>query len=154
VGGFDETMHRAQDWELNYRLRKTGGMIWFSPDLSVTYRPRSSIAQVGKQFFHTGQWRREVIRRHPETASRRYLAPPVAVLAILLGTILGVVGLATGVSWLLLGFVAPVGYLIGLLIGSAMEGRYLPLRAWVWLPLVCATMHMSWGTGFLLGLRR
>ena len=154
VGGFDETMHRAQDWELNYRLRKTGGLIWFSPELSVTYRPRSSIGQVAGQFFHTGQWRREVIRRHPETASRRYLAPPIAVVAILLGTILGIVGLATGVSWLLLGFVAPAGYLLGLLAGSAIEGRYLPLRAWVWLPLVCATMHMSWGTGFLLGLRR
>jgi succinoglycan biosynthesis protein ExoA len=154
VGGFDESLYRAQDWELNYRLRKTGGLIWFSPELSVTYRPRSSIGQVAKQFFHTGQWRREVIRRHPETASRRYLAPPIAVVAILLGTILGIIGLATGVSWLLLGFVVPAGYVLGLLVGSAMEGRYLPLRAWVWLPLVCATMHMSWGTGFLLGLRR
>ena len=154
VGGFDESLYRAQDWELNYRLRKTGGLIWFSPELSVTYRPRSSIGQVAGQFFHTGQWRREVIRRHPETASRRYLAPPIAVVAILLGTVLGIVGLATGVSWLLLGFVAPAGYLLGLLAGSAIEGRYLPLRAWVWLPLVCATMHMSWGTGFLLGLRR
>jgi glycosyltransferase involved in cell wall biosynthesis len=154
VGGFDESLYRAQDWELNYRLRKTGGLIWFSPELSVTYRPRSSIGQVARQFFHTGQWRREVIRRHPETASRRYLAPPIAVVAILLGTILGIVGLATGVSWLLLGFVAPAGYVLGLLAGSAIEGRYLPLRAWVWLPLVCATMHMSWGTGFLLGLRR
>src|SRR3954451_21366863 len=26
VGGFDETMHRAQDWELNYRLRASGQM--------------------------------------------------------------------------------------------------------------------------------
>jgi glycosyltransferase involved in cell wall biosynthesis len=42
VGAFDETMHRAQDWELNYRIRKSGGLVWFSPDLSVTYRPRSS----------------------------------------------------------------------------------------------------------------
>ncbi|HEY6811330.1 MAG TPA: glycosyltransferase family 2 protein, partial [Propionibacteriaceae bacterium] len=29
VGGFDETMHRAQDWELNYRLRTSGHKIWF-----------------------------------------------------------------------------------------------------------------------------
>ena len=96
VGGFDETMHRAQDWELNYRIRKTGGLIWFSPDLSVTYRPRSSLSAVAKQFFHTGQWRREVIRRHPETANKRYLAPPVAVILLAVGTILGIIGLATG----------------------------------------------------------
>jgi succinoglycan biosynthesis protein ExoA len=154
VGGFDETMHRAQDWEMNYRIRKTGGLIWFSPDLSVTYRPRSSVASVARQFFHTGQWRREVIRRHPETASKRYLAPPLAVCAIVLGTILGILGLATGWSLLLVGFVAPLGYALAIIAGSLVEGRYLPLRAQLWLPLVCTTMHMTWGTGFLTGLRR
>ncbi|WP_198682468.1 glycosyltransferase family 2 protein [Kribbella sp. VKM Ac-2569] len=153
VGGFDETMHRAQDWELNYRIRKTGGLIWFSPDLSVTYRPRSSLSAVAKQFFHTGQWRREVVRRHPETASKRYLAPPVAVIALAVGTILGIIGLATGISWLDLGFLAPLGYAVLLLVGSAVEGRYLPWKALAWLPLVCATMHVSWGLGFLIGLR-
>jgi len=153
VGGFDETMHRAQDWELNYRIRKTGGLIWFSPDLSVTYRPRSSLSAVAKQFFHTGQWRREVIRRHPETASKRYLAPPVAVILLAVGTILGIVGLITGVSWLDLGFIAPLGYALLLIAGSLMEGRYLPWKALAWMPLVCATMHISWGLGFLIGLR-
>jgi glycosyltransferase involved in cell wall biosynthesis len=153
VGGFDETMHRAQDWELNYRIRKTGGLIWFSPDLSVTYRPRSSLSAVAKQFFHTGQWRREVVRRHPETASKRYLAPPVAVIGLAVGTILGIIGLATGISWLDLGFLAPLGYAVLLLVGSAVEGRYLPWKALAWLPLVCATMHVSWGLGFLIGLR-
>jgi succinoglycan biosynthesis protein ExoA len=153
VGGFDETMHRAQDWELNYRIRKTGGLIWFSPDLSVTYRPRSSLSAVAKQFFHTGQWRREVIRRHPETASKRYLAPPVAVILLAVGTILGIVGLITGISWLDLGFLAPLGYAVLLLAGSAIEGRYLPWKALFWLPFVCATMHVSWGLGFLLGLK-
>ncbi|WP_328996553.1 glycosyltransferase family 2 protein [Kribbella sp. NBC_01245] len=153
VGGFDETMHRAQDWELNYRIRKTGGLIWFSPDLSVTYRPRSSLTAVAKQFYMTGQWRREVIRRHPETASKRYLAPPVAVTLLVLGTILGIVGLATGVSWLVLGFLAPLFYGLGLIAGSMVEGRYLPWKALFWLPLVCATMHVTWGAGFIVGLK-
>jgi succinoglycan biosynthesis protein ExoA len=153
VGGFDETMHRAQDWELNYRIRKTGGLIWFSPDLSVTYRPRSSLSAVAKQFFHTGQWRREVIRRHPETASKRYLAPPVAVILLAVGTILGIIGLITSMNWLDLGFLAPLGYALLLLAGSAIEGRYLPWKALFWLPLVCATMHVSWGLGFLIGLK-
>jgi hypothetical protein len=146
-------MHRAQDWELNYRIRKTGGLIWFSPDLSVTYRPRSSLSAVARQFFHTGQWRREVIRRHPETANKRYLAPPVAVILLAIGTILGIIGLITGNSWLDLGFLAPLGYGLLLLAGSAFEGRYLPWKALFWMPLVCATMHVSWGLGFLVGLR-
>ena len=40
-----------------------------------------------------------------------------------------------------------------LIFGSAMEGRYLPWKALFWMPLVCATMHVSWGLGFLIGLR-
>jgi glycosyltransferase involved in cell wall biosynthesis len=153
VGGFDESMHRAQDWELNYRIRNTGGLVWFSPDLSVTYRPRSSLSAVAKQFFHTGQWRREVIRRHPETASKRYLAPPVAVGLLAVGTILGILGLIVGSPILDLGFVIPLGYALAVIAGSAMEGRYLPWKALFWLPPVIATMHVSWGLGFIVGLQ-
>ena len=42
VGLFDETIKRGQDWELNRRLRETGGTVWFTPELAVTYRPRST----------------------------------------------------------------------------------------------------------------
>ena len=42
AGGFDERFIRAQDWELNYRLRQNGGAIYFDPRLHVTYRPRSN----------------------------------------------------------------------------------------------------------------
>src|SRR4051794_36616752 len=86
LGGFDEHYHRAQDWELNHRIRQSGGVVWFSPDLAVTYRPRSSWTELVRQFFHTGRWRREVIRQHPDSIRPRYLAPPAATAAILVGT--------------------------------------------------------------------
>ena len=43
AGGFDERYTRAQDWELNHRLRKNGGKIYFDPRLHVTYRPRPNL---------------------------------------------------------------------------------------------------------------
>ena len=95
VGGFDETMHRAQDWELNYRLPAIGRTIWFSPELRVTYRPRSTARALAKQMYETGKWRREVIRRYPETAASRYLAPPLATVADRRGLVLGTVGSVT-----------------------------------------------------------
>jgi succinoglycan biosynthesis protein ExoA len=70
VGGFDETMHRAQDWELNYRLRTNGHKIWFSPELRVTYRPRSTLRALMKQMYETGKWRRELVKRHPSRFPR------------------------------------------------------------------------------------
>jgi hypothetical protein len=157
LGGFDEHFHRAQDWELNHRIRMAGGRIWFSPDLWVTYRPRSSWKALALQFFRTGRWRRQVTRRYPETASPRYLAPPVALVAIAGGAVAGLVGGITGPGWLRLGWVVPSVYLVGVVAGSqVIAGGDEPadLRERAWLPLVVVTMHLSWGAGFLTPLRR
>ena len=152
VGGFDETMHRAQDWELNYRLRSGGHRIWFSPELRVTYRPRGTMPALVRQMYQTGQWRREVVRRHRETASLRYLAPPVAVVGLAVGTVAGVLGLATGSRVLRAGFAAPIGYLMMIAAGSASAPGPMSPAARRWLPLVLVATHLSWGAGFLVGL--
>ena len=76
VGGFDERFTRAQDWELNFRLRELGGVVYFDPRLIVTYRPRSSLTALAKQYFQYGRWRRVVSRHHQGTINYRYLAPP------------------------------------------------------------------------------
>ncbi len=151
VGGFDETMHRAQDWELNLRLRQAGQLVWFTPRMRVTYRPRSGVRDLVRQFFHTGQWRREVIRRNPHTASLRYLAPPTAVVGLGAGLGGGVLGLATGNRLLQTLFIAPVTYLCFLATATTTV-RGLGPAARLRLPLVLAIMHICWGLGFLRGL--
>jgi hypothetical protein len=85
AGGYDERFIRAQDWELNLRLRERGGVVWFSPDLKVAYRPRSSLRALAKQYFEYGRWRRVVIRKNRTTLNLRYLAPPVAFFGSLQG---------------------------------------------------------------------
>jgi succinoglycan biosynthesis protein ExoA len=157
VGGFDESMWRAQDWELNYRLRRSGRVVWFSPELRVTYRPRSRVPDLARQMYETGRWRREVVRRHPETASVRYLAPPVAVTAIGTGTALGLIGMlgrSPRARWLQLGFLAPLGYTAVVVSGALAAPDTLPAAARRWLPVVLAVTHLSWGAGFLVGVRR
>ncbi len=94
AGGWDEGMLRAEDWELNYRIRARGGLVWFTPELRVTYRPRASLRALGAQYFHYGRWRRVVVREHPETASFRYLAPPAAAALVAVGLLAGLAGLA------------------------------------------------------------
>ena len=152
VGGFDETMHRAQDWELNYRLRQSGRLIWFSPELRVTYRPRSTLKALIKQMYDTGKWRREVVRRHPDTASVRYLAPPVAVVAIGVGT-LGALArpghrLPTSCSWVRSPPPAtPPSSAYVMADGTADP----PAGGATRLPAVLAATHLAWGSGFLVG---
>ncbi|MBX6768339.1 MAG: glycosyltransferase family 2 protein [Actinomadura rubrobrunea] len=142
VGGYDETFVRAQDWEMNHRIRQTGGRIYFTPRMRVTYRPRPNLRALAKQYYHTGRWRRVVGREHQGTLNLRYLAPPMAVLAMTAGAIAGALGFWPG--WLV-----PGAYAAGILVGSIVEGRGLPPSAWVRLPLVLATMHICWGVGFL-----
>jgi succinoglycan biosynthesis protein ExoA len=151
VGGFDETMHRAQDWELNHRLRTSGHKIWFSPELRVTYRPRSTLRALMKQMYETGTWRREVVRRYPDTATVRYLAPPLTVLGVLGGSVAGLLGVLFGSRLLRVGFLAPLGYAALIMVGSLASGRPMSAAARLRLPLVLAATHLAWGTGFLIG---
>jgi succinoglycan biosynthesis protein ExoA len=151
VGGFDESMHRAQDWELNYRLRTSGHKIWFSPELRVTYRPRSTLHALVKQMYETGKWRRELVRRHPETTTVRYLAPPLTLLGVLAGAVVGLFGVVFDSRLLRTGFVAPAGYLILITGGSLITTRPMSAAARLRLPLVLAVTHLAWGAGFLRG---
>ena len=151
VGGFDESMHRAQDWELNYRLRTSGHKIWFSPELQVTYRPRSTLGALVRQMYETGTWRRELVRRHPETATVRYLAPPLTLIGVLAGSVGGLLGVVFDSRLLRLGFLAPAGYLALIIGGSLITARNMSAAARLRLPLVLAATHLAWGAGFLVG---
>jgi succinoglycan biosynthesis protein ExoA len=140
AGGFDERYIRAQDWELNYRLRKNGGLIWFDPRLQVTYRPRSTFKKLAKQYFQYGRWRRVISRQHINTVNFRYLAPPFAVVTNTLSLFLSFVVNPLFISPLLI-------YFCSLIIGSLFIGRKVVDK--LIMPFVLATMHFSWGIGFI-----
>jgi succinoglycan biosynthesis protein ExoA len=150
VGLFDEGIKRGQDWELNRRLRATGGTVWFTPELEVEYRPRSSLRKLIRQFVATGIWRGELARRFGSANSLRYFVPPVAVIGIVLGIILGVVGLLAGVPWLAFAFVVPGVYLLFVVAASVIAAKQ-GIRTGLWYLVVLPCIHFGWGIGFLLG---
>jgi glycosyltransferase involved in cell wall biosynthesis len=140
AGGFDERYIRAQDWELNYRLRKNGGLIWFDPRLQVTYRPRSTFNKLAKQYFQYGRWRRVISRQHRNTVNFRYLAPPFAVVANTLSIFFTIT-----INPL---FIAPfLVYVSTLILGSLFIGRKIIDK--LLMPFVLVIMHFSWGIGFI-----
>jgi len=153
VGGYDETMERAQDWEMNLRIRTSGGVVYFTPDLHVTYRPRHTLKALARQYFDYGRWRREVARRHPDTISIRYLAAPVTVAAVTCGLGLSIAGVVTGRGAVVALGLMPGGvYGLGNLIASAsVAAKSGDVSMMKRLPAVFATMHGAWGAGFLRG---
>ncbi|MBA0049464.1 glycosyltransferase family 2 protein [Streptomyces sp. AJS327] len=146
-GGYNEEFIRAQDWELNFRIRRAGGLVWFSPELRVSYRPRPSVRELAKQYRNYGRWRHVVARYHSGSINLRYLAPPAAVCAIAAGVVAG----ALLTPW---AFVIPGGYLAAVTLGSLPAGSGLPVGARVRIPVALTTMHMSWGWGFLTSPRK
>ncbi|MEI9907689.1 MAG: glycosyltransferase family 2 protein [Actinomycetota bacterium] len=145
AGGFDERFTRAQDWELNFRLRKLGGVIYFDPQLQVAYRPRPKLSGVSKQYFEYGRWRRVVSRRHRGTVNLRYLAPPFALVVSAI-SILG--ALIFSPYWIIPAAI----YGAFLAIASLAIGKDLGEK--FRLPFILFTMHMSWGAGFLTSSRK
>ncbi|WP_152659585.1 glycosyltransferase family 2 protein [Demequina salsinemoris] len=155
VGGFDESLQRGEDWEMNQRLLAAGHTVWFEPRVDVVYRPRHTVRAVLRQFHASGRWRGEIIRRHPTLGSIRYFIPMTLVMALAASAVLlllaAILGGGIGAVLLALGLVSPVVY--GLFVGVAAakardKGSAVAVRVCGVLPL----MHLSWGWGSLMGL--
>ena len=159
LGGFDESLRRGQDWELNLRIREAGGLVWFDPGLRVTYWPRASWSKLAQQFYATGVWRAEIVRRHGTRNSLRYFAPPILVLGVAAAVLEALAQLSgTTRRWprplrrfTALVHVPSTAYVAGI-VAAAWRAPDAGLRERCWFAAVLPTMHLSWGAGFLRGL--
>lgn len=140
IGLFDETLLANEDYEFNTRIRQSGGKIWLDPAIRSVYFSRPTYRALAKQYFNYGYWKWQMLRRYPETLRWRQALPPLLVLTFL--------------GFLLLGFFSPFFiFLFGLefffyfliLFLAALQKKTLGL------PFAIATMHISWGSGFLWG---
>lgn len=157
VGGFDESLRRGEDWELNYRLRKAGHLVWLDPQLRVSYWPRDTLVKLRRQFFATGVWRGELVRRLGGRNPLRFFAPPLLLASIVLSLVAIPLHVSGVLPWWLAAIVAlvylgPIAYLALLVLAAATTPGSLADR--LRLMVVLATMHLSWGAGFLVGVTR
>lgn len=159
VGLFDETIRRGEDWELNFRIRNAGYRVWFDPALSVTYWPRESWPRLARQFHATGRWRGELVRRFGRGNSARFFAPPALVVALLLAIVVGVLQVTSVLTgwWSVAASVVylPIIAYALLIVGVALgPGGGTGWRDKLWTLAVLPTMHLSWGSGLIIGVVR
>ena len=149
-GNFDTFFQRNQDYELNWRLRKAGGIVWFDPELAVSYGPRRTLAALARQYCEYGRWKRVMLRRWPKSLRLRQLLPTLLTLGLALSGVGGVVGVT--MDWpgaVVAAWVVPTVYVAALLTGMAASLARHRQAVALLLPVVLATMHLSWGVGFL-----
>jgi glycosyltransferase involved in cell wall biosynthesis len=156
VGKFDPAIRRGEDWELNLRLREAGFRVWFTPELSVTYWPRAKWSHLAQQMSATGTWRAVLVRRYASKNPWRFFVPGALVLSTLLAALVAVLqltGLLTGLPAALASvlYLAPASYVLlnGVISFTSPKTRGFGDR--LLNMAVFATMHFSWGWGFLKG---
>jgi glycosyltransferase involved in cell wall biosynthesis len=144
-GLFDESLIRNQDYELNHRIIAGGGLVYFDPELRVSYQPRRSWRSLWSQYWQYGAWKRVVARRNPDSVRLRQLIPVVFVVGLGVSAGLALTGHRR------LGSLVPGVYAGAVLTATAVAARRGD-PAVVLLPVVLPTMHLAWGTGFLVGV--
>lgn len=138
VGLFDEDLIRNQDYELNIRLRDAGNTVWFDPTLSVGYSPRSTWSALARQYYEYGWWKAVVLRKHPHSLKLRQLTPPVGIIGVLVGFLLGT-------RWRP-ALMVPVVYAVA--IGGSVRSSKDRLRTSALLTVV----HVAWTIGIVRSL--
>lgn len=157
VGFYDESMWRAQDWELCFRIRSAGYKVWFDPELKVGYYPRDNFKALMEQSYASGTWRGEIARRYPSGKSLRHDVPPAMVAGVSLGVILNIlsplshrdrpapVRLAAQALK-----AAPVLY-AGFMLVAGLTGKADTVKEKLLTATVFPAIHFPWAVGYVRG---
>lgn len=134
-----------EDYEMNVRLRQRGGRVYLSPTIRSEYHVRGSIPKLARQYFRYGFWKVRTLMHHPGSLRWRQLVAPAFILSLLATPLL--------VWWLgALGLAHVAAYLGANLAASVAVARRAGWSRLPLLPIVFATIHLSWGSGFWCGL--
>ncbi len=149
TGLFDEELVRNQDGEHNYRIIKSGGLVWQTPRIRSWYRPRGNPLVVARQYMQYGYWKAREIQKMGRVRHPRQLVPGVFVSMVL--------ALCPFIVFSITARVALITLLGSYIVFLAAATLHLCVRegTWRWLPLipvVFASMQLGYGYGFIRGV--
>ena len=147
VGGWDEAATPNEDGEIAARIRKRGGRIVCVPEMAAQCVTRDSIPALAKQYYRYGRARVRTVRLHPQTMRPSHVVPPALVVAAG-AALIGPRRIARPAR-MALGVYAGAVAIEAARISDGGAEKEAPF-----VPLVLATMHASWGSGFLVGCVR
>jgi succinoglycan biosynthesis protein ExoA len=147
AGYYDEELVRNQDDEYNYRIRELGGKILLAEDVCSTYFSRTALRSLWMQYYQYGYWKVRVLQKHPRQMSMRQFVPPVFILALLGSVLLALSPILRSLSPIIPLLYGIANIITSLWIAWKRGWKYLGL-----LPFIFAILHLSYGSGFLVGL--
>jgi succinoglycan biosynthesis protein ExoA len=145
LGGWDERFPVNEDAEMAGRVLSSGGRIVCLSGMAAAYAPRDRLGALARQYWRFGMYRVLTSGRHPVA-----LRPAHIFSAALALTMAAAIAAPRSLRRVARG--AVLTYTGGLIAAAARAraGRAVRIR----LPVVLATMHLSWGVGFVTGCLR
>ena len=148
IGYFEEKFAISEDSELNWRIRRAGYKIFFSPNIKSYYHPRRTVSKFVQQMFRYGILRVHMFKKHKSAVKITHMIPPsfvVTLMIILFLTLFSVLNPIFLFAILLCYFLVN---LLSVLLKISRENLHLiPL-----ISFVIFLLHFSWGLGFIVGL--
>jgi glycosyltransferase involved in cell wall biosynthesis len=148
VGFFDEELVRNQDDEFNFRLARRGGRVLLDPAIVVVYYARATLRQLARMYYQYGYFKPLVVRKVGRVMTVRQLVPPALFASL---TTTGAVAVIEPAAAVLFGAVLAL-YATTLIGGGIRAGTGEGVRFTALLLAAFATLHVSYGFGFLRGV--
>ncbi|MDI6688143.1 MAG: glycosyltransferase family 2 protein [Desulfobacterales bacterium] len=150
IGYFNENLASSQDMEFNLRLKKAGGKILLCPDIISYYYARSDFRSFCKNNFRNGVWAVYPMKftKYIPVRLRHFI--PLIFVAGLFGSLV----LSFFISIFIFLFLAIVlAYsLTGFYFSSKITIQEKNIKYFFVLPIIFATLHLSYGLGSVVGL--
>jgi len=141
LGGWDERLMTNQDFEFDYRLRRSGARLLFDPALHIDWQSKQKMGEFYQQYRRYGRGKVDVALLHPSSLRPRHLLPP-----LLVPYLMAAAAVALRRPRLAAAMVAP--YAAGLAVASVDAGRRVDDgAARALLPVAFLAMHIGWGVG-------
>ncbi len=151
VGLFNTALIGNEDYELCYRIRKAGGLVYLSQDIQSTYFGRQHLIDLCKQYFHYGRAKCQVVHLAPDSTKPRHLAAPAFVAILSAGGLMSAFSHRIAALWKLT--LSIYSLLMTLATWQSLRLHIKDAdqrRAQFWrIPLVFITVHIAWGVGFI-----
>lgn len=148
IGLFDEDLVRNQDDEFNLRLIKNGGKILLVPDIVSYYYARDTLSKVARMFYQYGYFKPLVVRKVGGVLTWRQMIPALFVACLIVTGVFSI--FLKPFLWL---FLLIASLYLAANLGASLHVavrkglKFLPV-----LPAVFATLHFSYGIGYLKGI--
>jgi succinoglycan biosynthesis protein ExoA len=148
VGMFNPELIRNQDDELSYRIRQSGGVVWFDPRIRVRYYGRETLSGLFRQYRQYGYWKIRVFQMHPGAIRWRHLVPG-GLIATVVGSTLSAPFLP--VARLILAGTVMI-YAVAAFLAADSLARRAPGLQRIRIAAAFGAMHVGYGSGLWSGL--